>query len=62
MKRTLAALVVLLLPATAALAQDFAKAKLEKSPRHLEYVKIKSGNRDVTCRIAFFARSSCNGR
>jgi carboxymethylenebutenolidase len=53
MKRTLAALVALLLPAAAAQAQDFAKAKLEKSPRHLEYVKVKSGNRDVTCLVAY---------
>jgi carboxymethylenebutenolidase len=37
----------------AASAQEFAKAALEKSPRHLEYVKVKSGSRDVTCLVAY---------
>jgi carboxymethylenebutenolidase len=34
-------------------AQDWAKARLENSPRHLEYVKVKQGAREVTCFIAF---------
>src|SRR5438552_6487812 len=34
-------------------AQDWAKARLEKSPRHLEWVKIKHGNREVNCFIAY---------
>src|SRR5205814_3426803 len=34
-------------------AQDWAKARLEKSPRHLEYVKVKNGNREVNCFIAY---------
>jgi carboxymethylenebutenolidase len=34
-------------------AQDWAKARLEKSPRHLEWVKVKQGNREVNCFIAF---------
>lgn len=34
-------------------AQDWAKARLEKSPRHLEWVKIKQGNREVNSFIAF---------
>jgi carboxymethylenebutenolidase len=34
-------------------AQDWAKAKLEKSPRHLEWVKVKHGNREVNCFLAF---------
>jgi len=34
-------------------AQDWAKARLEKSPRHLEFVKIKSGDREVNSFIAF---------
>jgi carboxymethylenebutenolidase len=38
------------LPAT---AQDWAKARLEKSPRHLEWVKVKHGDREVNCFIAF---------
>ncbi|HAB18362.1 MAG TPA: dienelactone hydrolase family protein [Verrucomicrobiota bacterium] len=36
-----------------ATAQDWAKARLEKSPRHLEWVKVKQGDRTVTCFIAF---------
>jgi carboxymethylenebutenolidase len=38
---------------TSAHAQDWAKAKLEKSPRHLEYVKVKAGAREVTCLVAY---------
>src|SRR5216117_3334756 len=34
-------------------AQDWAKARLEKSPRHLEWVKVKHGAREVNCSIAF---------
>src|SRR5215831_5207536 len=34
-------------------AQDWAKTRLEKSPRHLEWVKVKHGNREVNCFIAF---------
>jgi len=51
--RLLSIAVLALLPAVAAPAQDWAKARLEKSPRHLEYVKVKQGNRDVTCFVAY---------
>ena len=34
-------------------AQDWAKERLEKSPRHLEWVKIKSGDREVNSFIAY---------
>lgn len=34
-------------------AQDWAKARLEKSPRHLEWAKVKHGNREVNCFIAY---------
>src|SRR5260370_32028732 len=34
-------------------AQDWAKARLEKSPRHLEWVKVKHGDREVNCFIAY---------
>src|SRR6187399_1234409 len=50
---------MLLLSAVAALlavnatAQDWAKQRLEKSPRHLEWVKVKHDNRDVNCFLAF---------
>jgi carboxymethylenebutenolidase len=44
---------VLVIFAASASAQDWAKARLEKSPRHLEWVKIKHGNREVNCFIAY---------
>jgi carboxymethylenebutenolidase len=34
-------------------AQDWAKERLEKSPRHLEWVKVKRGDREVNCFIAY---------
>jgi len=43
----------MLLPATSAFAQDWAKARLEKSPRHHEEVKIKQGERDVQSFLVF---------
>jgi carboxymethylenebutenolidase len=42
-----------LLIAFAAPAQDWAKAKLEKSPRHLELVKVKHDSREVNCFVAY---------
>src|SRR5919198_18428 len=36
-----------------ATAQDWAKARLEKSPRHLEWVKVRHGDREVNCFIAY---------
>lgn len=34
-------------------AQDWAKERIEKSPRHLEWVKVKNGDREVNSFIAF---------
>ena len=34
-------------------AQDWAKARLDKSPRHLEWVKVKHGNRELNCFVAY---------
>jgi carboxymethylenebutenolidase len=34
-------------------AQDWAKARLEKSPRHHEWVEIKHGDRKVNCYITY---------
>ena len=42
----------LLLPAAAG-GQDWAKEKLEKSPRHREWVKVKHGDREVNCYVAY---------
>jgi carboxymethylenebutenolidase len=39
--------------ANAVSAQDWAKARLEKSPRHLEWVKVKQGKREVNCFVAY---------
>ena len=44
---------ILALCATSAFAQDWAKARLDKSPRHLEWVTVKNGNREVKCFIAY---------
>ena len=41
------------LMAGAVMGQDWAKARLEKSPRHLEWVKVKNGDRVVNCFIAY---------
>jgi len=38
---------------TTATAQEWAKARLEKSPRHLEWVKVKHDSREVNCFVAF---------
>ncbi len=34
-------------------AQDWAKEKLEKSPRHAEWVEVKHGERNVRCFLVF---------
>ncbi len=34
-------------------AQDWAKARLQSSPRHLEWVTVKNGSREVKCYIGF---------
>jgi len=41
------------LAAASAPAQDWAKPRLEKSPRHLEWVKVKNGTREVNCFIGY---------
>jgi carboxymethylenebutenolidase len=53
MQRILLTAAVVAFATTSAPAQDWAKARLEKSPRHLEFVKVKHGNREVNCFIAF---------
>jgi carboxymethylenebutenolidase len=52
MKRILVLLVLAALAAPAS-AQDFAKERLNKSPRHHEWVVVKNGNRDVHCFVVF---------
>src|SRR5437660_11200280 len=53
MNRLTTFVVAALVAAVTAQAQDWAKARLEKSPRHLEWVKVKHGNRELNCFIAF---------
>src|ERR1041385_4392827 len=52
MKRILVCIVAVLLTFTAA-AQDWAKARIENSPRHHEWVKVKHGDREVNCFITY---------
>lgn len=47
MHRFLFALLIALLPFASAPAQDWAKERLNKSPRHGEWVKVKQGERQV---------------
>jgi carboxymethylenebutenolidase len=53
MKRWLLISAIALSVATTCSAQDWAKARLEKSSRHLEWVKVKNGSREVNCYIAY---------
>lgn len=46
-------LLAAVLVAASASAQDWAKAKLEKSPRHGEWVTIKSGDRNVQAFVVY---------
>src|SRR5215207_5132411 len=51
-QRLLLLLNILLLTAAGS-AQGWAKARIEKSPRHLEWIKVKQGTREINCSIAF---------
>lgn len=53
MHRSISLLTLLLAATLPVSAQDWAKARLDKSPRHLEWVKVKHGNREVSCFIAY---------
>jgi carboxymethylenebutenolidase len=46
-------LVISLTAAISVSAQDWAKAKLEKSPRHMEYVTVTNGSRAVLCWVVY---------
>jgi carboxymethylenebutenolidase len=52
MKTVLAAATILLL-STSAPAQDLFKDRLNKSPRHHEWVKVKNGDRTVHCFVVY---------
>jgi carboxymethylenebutenolidase len=53
MNRMMMLIVAALLGMATVPAQEWANARLEKSPRHLEWVKVKHGNREVNCFIAY---------
>lgn len=53
MKRALALLALLVFSAATVCAQDHVKQRLDKSPRHHEWVAVKYGNRTVHAFIAF---------
>jgi len=53
MKNSTTLCLILSFSALTALAQDWAKPRLEKSPRHLEWVKLKQGARQLNCFIAY---------
>lgn len=51
--RTLFPLVALLVSLGSAAAQDWAKERLEKSPRHGEWVTVKNGDREIKCYVVY---------
>src|SRR3982750_2773907 len=53
MIRTLLTLIAIFGLSASASAQDWAKKKLEKSPRHGEWVKVKHGNREVQSFVVY---------
>ena len=53
MKTILPTLCLVAFTIQSTVAQDWAKARLEKSPRHIEYVKVKHGDREVNCFVAY---------
>src|SRR5260370_34310679 len=53
MRKLLVLIAASALAAVMAPAQDWAKARLEKSPRHQEWVKVKHGSREVNCFIVY---------
>ena len=53
MNRVMILMALALVAALPASAQDWAKARLEKSPRHQEYVKVKHDGREVECFVVY---------
>ena len=53
MNRALLLIALAVLAAIPAAGQDWAKARLEKSPRHMEFVKVKHGAREVESFIVY---------
>jgi carboxymethylenebutenolidase len=53
MKNLLILYIAVMILCPTALTQEWAKTRLDNSPRHLEWVKLKHNNREVNCFIAF---------
>jgi carboxymethylenebutenolidase len=53
MRRSLAFLALSLVWTSFASAQDWARARLDKSPRHQEWVTVKHGGRSVQCFVVY---------
>jgi carboxymethylenebutenolidase len=53
MKTTLVSTFIAMLLSMTASGQDWAKARLDKSPRHMEWVKIKRGDRTLNCFVVY---------
>ena len=53
MRSKLTLITALLFSLAPLVAQDWAKARLEKSPRHQEWVKVKQGSREVQCFVVY---------
>lgn len=53
MKPTLILILASALAAFSTSAQDWARARLENSPRHREYVNVKHGEREVNCFVTY---------
>jgi carboxymethylenebutenolidase len=53
MSRLIILTIAAMLASVTAQAQEWAKGRIEKSPRHLEWVKVKHGGREVSCFIAY---------
>src|SRR5436190_9082585 len=53
MKRLISLSLAILGVVSQGVAQDWAKQRLDKSPRHLEWVKVKHDDREVNCFIAY---------
>src|SRR5271170_7715436 len=51
--RNFAALLIVSVAALSAQAQDWAKARLDASPRHHEYVKVTHGSRTVDAFVVY---------
>src|SRR5437764_5894332 len=53
MKKTLTVLLATALAIGSLNAQEWAKARLDKSPRHSEWVTVKNGDREVKCFVTY---------